>query len=704
MRGVLSRRVPAETGTLPAVPRLLLVRKRRAPSVVTAVTVPEAGRLRVAGRLGDGAVGLALRRRRSGEAARLEVVRYGSDFAATVDVGALPAQAATWDLSAVRVDGSLERLPAPAAGSLPGVRRVRTPSAVYAYRAFATVKGNLSIEVRAREPAPHAEVTRVLLRGRAVEVEGSDPAFTGARLVATAREGAAEVSAPVRVDGAHFSVALDLAGLVVAVGDAGVWDLFLESSGERLRLGAHRDGVVDKHNTVVFPRAEVDGWFLRPYFTEANNLSIRARPLAAEGDEEAPLADEEAEEAAAHAGAAPGPLERVAAWRLGRLMRRGRRRGGRRRGRVHIVLGHAFGMGGTIRTTLNLAGFLARTHEVEVISVVRRADVPFIPFPPGVAVTVVDDQRSGAPAPPSVLVHPDEHFAGMATLRTDRLLARRLRSLRSGVVIATRPALSIPAARLVRRGVAVVAQEHVPLGGYGEAVAGQQRWAYPSLDALAVLTDDDVRSYRAALDPAPPIRRIRNPLPPLPGGVSPLTAPVAIAAGRLVPVKGFDLLVPAFGAVVRRHPEWRLRIFGGGRPFRFHALRRIVFEHELYNEVLLMGRTDRLGEEMARASLFVLSSRFEGLPMVIIEAMSKGLPVVAFDCPTGPREMIDDGVDGTLVPEGDVAALGEAICELIADPARRRRYGAAALEKARSYDVDVIGRQWEELLGELARR
>ncbi len=90
--------------------------------------------------------------------------------------------------------------------------------------------------------------------------------------------------------------------------------------------------------------------------------------------------------------------------------------------------------------------------------------------------------------------------------------------------------------------------------------------------------------------------------------------------------------------------------------------------------------------------------------MVIIEAMSKGLPVVAFDCPTGPREVVDDSVDGILVPEGDVEALGEAMAELIADPgaaAALRRGGAR--EGARSYDIEVIGRQWEELLAEVVR-
>src|SRR5690606_13967800 len=118
--------------------------------------------------------------------------------------------------------------------------------------------------------------------------------------------------------------------------------------------------------------------------------------------------------------------------------------------------------------------------------------------------------------------------------------------------------------------------------------------------------------------------------------------------------------------------------------------------------VVLAGRSRDVAAELEKASIFVLSSRREGMPLVILEAMGKGVPVVSCDCPTGPAELITHGRDGLLVEMGDVRGLADAICTLIEDEELRRRMGARAVRTAAGYDLGSIGRQWDRLLTGLA--
>ena len=381
--------------------------------------------------------------------------------------------------------------------------------------------------------------------------------------------------------------------------------------------------------------------------------------------------------------------------------------------RVYIVLLHAWGMGGTIRTTLNLAGSLAERHEVEVISVLRRRDEPFFPFPPGVQVNALDDRRPAAKARrgavprllsalPSLLMHPDDHAFAACSLWTDVLLLRKLRSLPPGTLVTTRPGFNLLALKIAPSRLATLAHEHMNFHAHGRSLAAEIRRKYSKLDGLIVMSEGDERDYGELLSRSSTVvARIPNALPELDGGISSLGGKVVAAAGRLLSQKGFDLLIRAFGPVARAHPEWKLRIYGTGK--QRTELEHLIREYGLGDNVFLMGATERLGEEMAKASLFVLSSRFEGFGLVLIEAMSKGLPVVSFDCPRGPSEIVDHGVDGLLVPNGDIDALARGMLALVEDEGRRRAYGAAALEKAARYDVRVIGPRWSALLTELSR-
>ena len=298
-------------------------------------------------------------------------------------------------------------------------------------------------------------------------------------------------------------------------------------------------------------------------------------------------------------------------------------------------------------------------------------------------------------------MHPDDFAYPWCSLRTDLLLLRRLRAMRGGVVVGTRPSFNLLLAALRPAGTLAVAQEHMNFNAHRRALARDLERRYPALDALAVLTEEDRRDYETALAPTQVVR-LPNAVPPLSGGLARPESKVAVAAGRLNSQKGFDLLVAAWRPVAAAHPDWQLRIYGRG--LQRAALRKQIVDLGLSDDVLLMGPTRDLGEALAQGSVFALSSRFEGFGIVVVEAMSKGLAVVSFDCPRGPGEIIEHGRDGVLVPAGDVGALSRALLGVVEDEERRRALGAAAVESARRYDPATVGAGWAALLDDLAPR
>ncbi len=375
---------------------------------------------------------------------------------------------------------------------------------------------------------------------------------------------------------------------------------------------------------------------------------------------------------------------------------------------VTILLLNAYGMGGATRSVFNLAEELARTRSVEILSVVRARETSAFPFPPGVRITVLDDRRARrviarvVARMPSLLVHPDDRAYSWFSPRTDLLLWRKVRAARSGFFITTRPGLSAFAGRTARDGVVLVAQEHNSIGSLVGDMRREVGEAYRGCDCVVLLTERDRLAYEQLLQGA------RARVVAIPNAVTRLTGvplpaqqrrQVVVAAGRLMPQKGFDLLVQAFGQVSRARPDWRLEIYGEGA--ERSRLAAQIDAAGLSDVISLAGATRLLGEVLAASAVYVLSSRWEGMPMVVLEAMSKGTAVVAYDCPTGPRELIEDGQDGLLVPPEDVDALARALLRVIDDEDLRARLGAAAVRAAERYDLEVVGRTWRQLLDSL---
>ena len=132
-------------------------------------------------------------------------------------------------------------------------------------------------------------------------------------------------------------------------------------------------------------------------------------------------------------------------------------------------------------------------------------------------------------------------------------------------------------------------------------------------------------------------------------------------------------------------------------------IKRLIEEHGVAESVTLEGSAEDIGEDMAEASVFVLTSRFEGFPLILLEAMSKGMGVVSFDCPTGPPDIVDDHHNGMLVPARGRRWARARDREMVEDEELRRRTAAAAVETAQQYTIEAIGPRWTQLLDELSR-
>ncbi|MCX4703593.1 glycosyltransferase family 4 protein [Streptomyces sp. NBC_01352] len=371
--------------------------------------------------------------------------------------------------------------------------------------------------------------------------------------------------------------------------------------------------------------------------------------------------------------------------------------------KISFLIHNAYGIGGTIATTFNLAHALAERHEVEIVSVLRHRERPNFTLDPKVSLRPLVDLRQEKEHPlhlrPARVFPRAEYRYRQYSELTDQRIGECLATIDADVVIGTRPGLNVHLALQTPRHVGRIGQEHLTLDNHPPRLRNALRRAYRRLDVLTTVTEADAAAYRRKMRlPGVRVEALPNsvPDPVLPAADG--TAKVVVAAGRLVPVKRYDLLIQAFAVVAAERPDWQLRIYGKGE--EHDRLRQLIVDLRLWNNVFLMGAAAPMEAEWVKGSIGAAASNFEPFGMTIVEAMRCGLPVVSTDCPYGPGEIIEDGVDGRLVPVGDRDALGAALLDLVRDDDRRRRMGRAALENARRFAPGPVVEQAERLLAE----
>ncbi|MBI9041550.1 glycosyltransferase family 4 protein [Lutibacter sp.] len=169
-----------------------------------------------------------------------------------------------------------------------------------------------------------------------------------------------------------------------------------------------------------------------------------------------------------------------------------------------------------------------------------------------------------------------------------------------------------------------------------------------------------------------------------------------IAAGRIAPVKQFDHLIKAWSLIATNFPDWRVKIFGDGDAELSLKLEGLIKELKVPN-IYLMGATNCLEEEFQKSSCYAMTSATECFPMVLLEAMSQGLPIVSYDCPHGPSTIITDSEDGILVDHNDIDIFANKLAFLISNKDLRDLMSKEAIKKASKFEAKVIMQQWKKL-------
>lgn len=356
--------------------------------------------------------------------------------------------------------------------------------------------------------------------------------------------------------------------------------------------------------------------------------------------------------------------------------------------RVVFLIKALDNIGGTERVTIQIANELSlRKHDVHIVSLVGNQK-PFFTVLPMVQLHYI---HKGS----------DNSIFPYRDLRRHYRLKKCFAQIMPDVIVvvdASRATFKIPACRPYT----TIYWEHFNTLMKSKRMQELSRkLAVKYGDCVVTLTEEDAQSYRQKYH-TDKVQCIHNPITiDVPAYVAP-TAHQIVAVGRYTAQKGFDWLLQAWN-LVQDKGDWKLLIVGKGKHTK--RLQDYIQQHNLGDSVQLLPPTNNIQQLFASCSIYALSSRFEGLPLVLIEAAACGLPAAAFACQTGPSEIIVHQQSGLLVPTGDVAALANALQTLMSNDALRLQYSQHAYQYVnQKFAVSTIVEQWETLFKQLKQQ
>lgn len=362
-----------------------------------------------------------------------------------------------------------------------------------------------------------------------------------------------------------------------------------------------------------------------------------------------------------------------------------------------LICIHSLNSGGAERVSVNLANhWAAKGWQITIVTLSPQSN-DFYALNPAVmriALALDGDSRNS--------------LVGMVqNLRRVLAIRRVLRQIQPGIALGMMTTanvlLALAAIGLTRIRTVGSERTHPPQHPLGAVWEWLRSYSYARLDAVVAQTNESAawlkahtRAQRVLVIPNPVGWPLASHLPQLAvKNVCRTGRSLLLAVGRLSNEKQFGLLLDCFGSLASRHPDWDLVILGEG-PLR-SALELQIKESGLEKRIFLPGKAGNVGDWYQHADLFVLSSRFEGFPNTLVEAMAYGLPAVSFDCDTGPRDIIRHQVDGLLVSPMNANSLTAALDQLLGDGDLRQRFAVRAVEVRERFAIEGVASQWERL-------